>query len=128
MNQRIGDSISFQRSLARGLSVGLLLALLSVTALAHAKLERSEPQNNSTLEQAPQFVELWFSEELESQFSSIEVKGEQGKRFDQGGVALSEGNKKAQTALAPLVAGTYTVVWKVLSMDQHTLRGQFSLP
>jgi len=126
MNQRIGDSISFQRSLARGLSVGLLLALLSVTALAHAKLERSEPQHNSTLEQAPQFVELWFSEELESQFSSIEVKDEEGKRFDQGGVALSEGNKKAQTALAPLVAGTYTVVWKVLSMDQHTLRGQFT--
>ncbi len=126
MNQRTRGHLSFHKELARGLFVGLLLAFLSITALAHAKLERSEPKNNSTLQQAPKLVELWFSEELESQFSSIEVRDEQGKRLDQDGVALSEGNKKAQTALAPLVAGTYTVVWRVLSMDQHTLRGQFT--
>lgn len=125
MNSRTGSQRRFHKYLADGLFVGLLLAFMAVTTLAHAKLERSEPKHNSTFQQPPQLIELWFSEELESQFSSIEVKDEQGKRFDQGGVALSEGNKKAQTALAPLAAGTYTVVWKVLSMDQHTLRGQF---
>ena len=118
--------MSYQRQLARGLFVGLLLAFLSVAALAHAKLERSEPKNNSTLQQAPKLVELWFSEELESGFNSIEVKDQQGKRFDQGGVTLSEGNKKAQIALAPLGAGIYVVVWKALSLDQHTLRGEFT--
>ncbi len=106
--------------------IGLLLAFLSITVVAHAKLERSEPKSNSTLLQPPQLVELWFSEELELGFNSIEVKDQQGKRFDQGGVALSEGNKKAQIPLAPLAAGTYTVVWKALSMDQHTLRGEFT--
>ena len=114
------------RGLVRVIFVGLPLVLLSGTALAHAKLERSEPKNNSTLQQAPQLVELWFSEELESGFNSIEVKDQHGKRFDQGGVTLSEGNKKAQIALEALGAGTYTVVWKVLSMDQHTLRGEFT--
>ncbi|MGI8735013.1 MAG: copper resistance CopC/CopD family protein [Pyrinomonadaceae bacterium] len=114
------------RGLVRVIFVGLLLALLSVTVSAHAKLERSEPKNNSTLQRAPQLVELWFSEELESGFNSIEVKDQQGKRFDQGGVTLSEGNKKAQIALAPLGAGTYTVVWKALSIDQHNLRGEFT--
>ncbi|MBA3513342.1 MAG: copper resistance protein CopC/CopD [Pyrinomonadaceae bacterium] len=126
MNQRTGGHLSYQRQLARGLFVGLLLAFLSVAALAHAKLERSEPKNNSTLQQAPKLVELWFSEELESGFNSIEVKDQQGKRFDQGGVTLSEGNKKAQIALAPLGAGIYVIVWKALSLDQHTLRGEFT--
>ena len=121
-----GGHTSVHTQLVRIILVGLLLALLSVTTLAHAKLERSEPKNNSTLQQPPQLVELWFSEELESGFNSIEVKDQQGKRFDQGEVTLSEGNKKAQIALAPLGAGTYTVVWKALSMDQHTLRGEFT--
>lgn len=104
----------------------LMLASLAVTAQAHAKLERSEPKNNSTVQQRPQLVELWFSEALESAFNTIEVKDQQGKRFDRGGVTLSEGNKKAQVSLEALGAGSYTVVWKVLSMDQHTLRGEFT--
>ncbi len=126
MNHSTGGQTSLQLHLVQVIFVGLLLPLLSVTALAHAKLERSEPKNNATLQQAPQFVELWFSEELESGFNSIEVKDQQGKRFAQGGVALSEGNKKAQISLAPLGAGTYIVVWTALSMDQHTLRGEFT--
>ena len=120
MNQSTGCQ------LLRVAFVGLLLAFLSVTALAHAKLERSEPRSNSTLRQPPQLVELWFSEELESGFNSIEVRDQQGKRFDRGGVILSEGNKKAHISLERLGAGTYTVVWKALSMDQHTLRGEFT--
>jgi len=60
---------------ARAIFVGLLLLLLTVTALAHAKLERSEPKNNSTLQQAPQLVELWFSEELESESVTVFESG-----------------------------------------------------
>ncbi len=126
MNHSTGCHSSLHTRLVRVIFVGLLLAFLSVTALAHAKLERSEPKNNSTLQQPPQLVELWFSEELESGFNSIEVRDGQGKRFDRGGVTLSEGNKKAQILLETLSAGSYTVVWKALSMDQHTLRGEFT--
>lgn len=108
------------------LFVWLLLALVSVTALAHAKLERAEPKQNSTLQQPPWLIELWFSEELESGFNSIEVKDQQGKRFDRARVTLSEGRKKAEIMLEPLGAGTYTVIWKVLSMDQHSLSGEFT--
>lgn len=126
MNHSISGPTNFHTQVVRAIFVGLLLAVLSVDALAHANLERSEPKSNSTLQQPPQLIELWFTEELESGFNSIEVKDGQGKRFDQGGVTLSEGNKKAQITLAPMAAGTYTVAWKVLSMDQHTLRGQFT--
>ncbi len=96
MRKRTRGDTSYQRPLVSGLFVGLLLAFLSVNALAHAKLERSEPKNNSTLQQPPQLVELWFSEELEAGLNTIEVKNQAGKRLDRGEVVLAEGNKKAQ--------------------------------
>lgn len=126
MNRSTECHSSLHTLVLRVISASLLLALLSVTALAHAKLERSEPKKNSVLQQPPQLIELWFSEVIESGFNSIEVKDQQGKRFDRDGVTLSEGNKKVQVSLASTGAGTYTVVWKVLSRDQHTLRGEFT--
>lgn len=126
MNYSTGSRRTLRALFLRVMSVGLLLMLASTSVLAHAKLERSEPKSNSSLQQAPQLVELWFSEEIEPSFNEIEVRDQQGKRFDQGGLTLSEGNKKAQIALSPLGPGTYTVVWKVLSMDQHVLRGEFT--
>lgn len=126
MSQRRGGHTRYQRQLARGLFIGLLLAFLSVAALAHAKLERSEPKNNSTLEQAPKLVELWFSEELEAGLNTIEVKDQSGKRVDRGEVVLTEGNKKAHVELGELAPGIYTVTWKALSADQHAMRGSFT--
>ncbi len=126
MSQRRGGNTSYRRRLASGVFVGPLLAFLSVTALAHAKLERSEPKNNFALPQAPKLVELWFSEELEAGLNTIEVKDQTGKRVDRGEVVLAEGNKKAQVELGELAPGVYTVTWKALSADQHAMRGSFT--
>lgn len=92
---------------------GLLLILGSVPAVyAHAKLIRSQPAANATLKQAPNAVELWFSEELESKFSTIVVTDQSGKHVDKNDVSLAEGNKKLQISLEDLPPGTYTVDWK----------------
>lgn len=102
------------------------LLLAPQTVFAHAKLLRSEPKAKSSQPQPPQAVELWFNEELEAGFNAIEVKDAQGIRFDRGEVTLAEGGKKAQVGLQDLPAGTYTVEWKALSSDEHTLRGKFT--
>ena len=39
---------------------------------------------------------------------------------------LAEGNKKAQVELGDLIPGIYSVEWKVLSADQHAIRGSFT--
>jgi copper transport protein len=96
------------------------------SAFAHAKLLRSEPKADSKLPQPPKAVELWFSEELEVGFNAIEVKDAQGNRVYRGEVTLAEGGKKAQVELQDLPAGAYTVEWKALSSDGHTLRGKFA--
>ena len=114
------------RAAACLLLVAAPLLLAPQSASAHAKLLRSEPKSKSSLPQPPKAVELWFSEELEAGFNTIEVKDAQGNRFDRGEVTLAEGGKKAQVELRDLPAGAYTVEWKALSSDEHTLRGKFA--
>ena len=119
-----------QSAAARGTPRVLLLAavllLAPAAAFAHAKLLRSEPKAKSSLPRPPAAVELWFSEELQPGFNAVEVKDAGGGRFDRGEVSLGEGGKKVRVELRDLPAGAYTVEWKALSADQHTLRGKFS--
>ena len=104
----------------------LVVALCDSVAFAHAKLLRTQPENKATLNQPPQKVELWFNEELQPQFDTVTVTDQSGKRVDQNNVTLGEGNKKIEIDLENLTSGTYTVAWKVLSADQHTMKGQFT--
>ena len=126
MNYSIGVNKCLRTKLARGLFAGLLLAFLPIAGLGHAKLVRSEPKAKSSLSQAPKLVELWFSEELEPGLATIEVKDQQGTRVYRGAVTLSEAGKKAQIELGELRAGVYTVTWKAVAADEHTMRGNFS--
>lgn len=106
--------------------VVMLLALSPPAVLAHAKLIRSQPKANARLEEAPKLIELWFSEELEPNFSTIEVTDAEGKRIALGEVTLSEGGKKVSAPFGDLSPGVYTVAWKALSKDEHTIRGKFT--
>ena len=108
-------------------TVGLMLVLAAVPAVfAHAKLLRSQPAANATLKDSPKTVDLWFSEELEPKFSAIVVTDQSGKHVDRNDVNLAEGNKRLQISLQDLPSGIYTVDWKALSTDQHTMKGQFT--
>ncbi|MDQ3802937.1 MAG: copper resistance protein CopC/CopD [Acidobacteriota bacterium] len=106
------------------LAAGFLVAPRD--ARAHAKLLRSEPKPKSRLPQPPKAVELWFSEGLQAGFNAVEVKDGQGNRFERGEVTLEEGGKKLRIELRDLTAGAYTVEWKALSSDEHTLKGKFT--
>jgi copper transport protein len=116
--------------LVRQVTSALLLVMAIIgcwsVAHAHAKLVRSQPAANASLKQAPKVMELWFSEELEAEFSTIVVTDPNGKRLDKNDVSLAEGNKKMQISLEDLPPGTYTVDWKALSTDQHTMKGKFA--
>jgi copper transport protein len=114
------------RVMAGALAVLLALAFLPASALAHARLLRSQPAAGSTAGQPPKLVELWFNEELEPNLNTVEVKDARGGRVDQGEVTLSEGGKKVQVTLGELTAGAYAVAWKAVSADGHTIRGRFN--
>jgi methionine-rich copper-binding protein CopC len=102
----------------------LLLLLATNVASAHAFLDRAEPRVGNTVAAAPRQVTLWFTQKLETAFSTVTVTNAEGKRVDTGKPRVS-GNQMS-VSLSPGGAGTYHVVWRVLSVDTHTTDGSFS--
>lgn len=113
------------RWLRAGLCVALLLGPSQVWA--HAQLDHSDPAVGSHVAKSPAKVTIWFTEALESPFSSIVVKDATGATVQVGKAALAPDNTaQLQVDLKPLKAGTYTVHWRVLSVDTHRSQGEFN--
>lgn len=105
--------------------VSLLLAALGTAgARAHAFLDHASPLVGSTVPTAPHEVTLWFTQNLEAAFSTVEVLDANGGRVDQGKPSIS-GNTM-RVGLKALSTGTYRVRWHVLSVDTHTTQGSFT--
>ena len=103
----------------------LFLALQS-RAWAHAFLDHADPKVGSTVTSAPAEIKLWFTQNIEPAFSSIEVQDLQGKEVDKKNSHSDPKNKSAMIVSLPeLPAGTYTVVWHVVSVDTHKTQGHF---
>ncbi len=118
------------KSRRAALSLLLLAIFLSFStqpARAHANLERSTPTANAQLAQAPVLIELFFTEPVEANFSSIEVLDSTGKRVDNDDSTVDSTNPTRMTAtVRSLADGIYTVSWKTLSLvDSHVTAGVF---
>jgi methionine-rich copper-binding protein CopC len=102
-----------------GLAVGVGVAD------AHALLDRADPRVGNTVTK-PRIVSLWFTQNLESSFSTIEVLDANGARVNAGNAVVDVNDRKLlRVPVKALPAGTYTVKWHVLSVDTHTTEGNF---
>jgi len=109
------------RALLRPIAVLSLLAVASLPAPAdsHAVLVRSTPA-------ARHRVRLWFNERLEPAFSNATVWSGSGARMDRQDVRVGPDDpKQLSVALPALDPGTYTVRFRVLSVDGHIVEGNF---
>jgi copper resistance protein C len=102
----------------------LCLALGTSAALAHAHLDHASPAVDSTVATAPQDVTLWFTQNLEPAFSTVDVTGDSGAQVNQGKAEIN-GNTM-RVGLRALPPGTYKVHWHAVSVDTHTTEGTFS--
>ena len=102
----------------------LLLAPGSETSAAHAFLDHANPLVGSAVGSAPHDVSLWFTQDLEPAFSSVQVTDANGARVDQGKAQIS--GSTMRVGLKHLAPGTYRVRWRALSVDTHTTEGSFS--
>ena len=113
----------------RGLWIFIVVLLVSawtVTSVsAHAVLLRSNPQANTVLDRSPAQVELFFSEPLEPNLSSISVIDSDLIAVDAGDVRVDAADPTRMTVtLHGLPDGVYTVSWKALSaIDGHQTVG-----
>jgi methionine-rich copper-binding protein CopC len=107
------------------LAVVLWLALQS-SSRAHAFLDHAEPKVGSTSAHSPAEIKAWFTQNLEPAFSTLEVQDAQGKQVDKKDAHLDAKDKSLfLVSLPPLSAGTYTVIWHVVSVDTHRTQGRF---
>ena len=109
------------------LLVLLYSAWVVPSARAHALLVRSNPAANAVLEVPPVQVEIFFSEPLEENLSSIKVFDSNNVSVDVGDVRVDPSDPTRLTvSLHSLNDGVYTVTWKaVSSVDGHQTVGTF---
>lgn len=103
-----------------------MLFTAAAPASAHAHLERANPKVGSTVATAPKEVVLWFSEKLEPAFSTVEVRDAKGAAVQSGKATVTGDRTELHVRLKSLGAGTYKVLWRVLSVDTHRTQGDFS--
>jgi methionine-rich copper-binding protein CopC len=119
------------RQLNSSCKVLVLTALLgfAVTnrAWAHAFIDHTDPVVGGSVKQVPTEVKLWYTQGLEPAFSRVQVFDASGKEVDQKDIHLDPKNNHLMIVSLPagLGAGTYKVVWRVVSVDTHTTEGAF---
>jgi methionine-rich copper-binding protein CopC len=113
-----------------------LVALLCLTAvwlllscspaLAHARLVQEEPAGGATLAESPDRVELTFSEPVDAEFSPLEVRNSEGERVDEDNARIDPADARVLIVdLEELSEGSYTVQWRVTSIDGHVVEGSY---
>jgi copper resistance protein C len=113
----------FVRTIAVTLLAGLALLLGAAPALAHTRLQSSDPADGASLDSAPEQVALTFNEPMSPEFSTITVIGPDGEtNYQDGAVTAEEGT--ISTRLLPLgPAGRYEIGYRVVSADGHPVTG-----
>ncbi|MFP4323985.1 MAG: copper resistance CopC/CopD family protein, partial [Anaerolineales bacterium] len=94
------------------------------SAQAHGYIVRSTPSDRAVLTRAPNQVQVWFSEGLESEFSTIEVYNQQGAQIDNGDGGVDPRNSAKLVVGLPsnLPQGAYLVRMRpVFTSDGHAV-------
>jgi hypothetical protein len=93
---------------------------------AHAFLDHADPKVGGTVTGPPSQVKIWFTEELESAFSKIQVFDASGAQVDKKDSKVDATDKALMAvSLPPLAPGNYRVVWNAVAVDTHHTSGSF---
>lgn len=109
------------------LVVAALLAVLvpGTPAWAHAALVSSDPAKDASLSTAPTAVTLVFSQKINPDFATIVLSDAAAQRIPASTPAVDEVNGTI-TVGQPLGNGVYTVAYRVVSIDGHTVQGSYT--
>ena len=108
-----------------GVLTGLTaVLLLAAPASAHAKLLSSTPKEAGTVTEAITKVELRFSEPVRQSRTTVRVTGPDGASHRSGGPAVVVDTVTQNVSALP--AGAITVTWVTVSVDGHSIKGDFA--
>ncbi len=96
-------------------------------AFGHAFLDHALPAVGAKVAASPAEVKVWFTEEIEPAFSTIEVQDAAGKEVDKKDSHRDDKDHKLLiVSVGVLPAGTYKVTWQVVASDTHKTNGDFT--
>jgi copper transport protein len=109
------------------LSFAVLALAVPAVAYAHAYLVRTVPSASGTVNTPPKQVALTYDEAVEPKFAIVSVTDAAGRQITSGPPHRSPADP--DTIVVPLkhtAEGWYLVVWRVISVDGHPVRGAFT--
>ena len=108
------------------LALLVLLLVVPTGGWTHAYLVKSSPARRAVLSSSPTRVVLWFNERLEAQFCQLSVWNNEGGQVDGSDIQVGPDDpKKISVGIPTLPAGTYSVKFRVLSVDGHIVEAEF---
>ena len=116
--------------MTRGFTLLLLTALVGLTlgvlpASAHSRLISISPKDGASLPGSPTEVVLRFNEPVNPQFVTVRVTDAEGGDVVGQDAAVSESTVTLPIT-DPIAAGTYNIVYRVVSADSHPISGSTS--
>jgi copper resistance protein C len=100
--------------------------VLPIPVFAHAILVKSQPVADSTIAKSPKQVDAWFNDKVGSEYKALAVINSAGKRVDNKNVAQETFDQShLYTTVTDLPPDTYTVRYRVVSLDTHIVTGKF---
>jgi copper transport protein len=105
----------------------MFMVVLAPPASAHAILLRTDPGIDRVVDASPERVTLYFTEPVELALGAVRVFDTNAHRVDSG--AAEHAGDDLETVQVPLLDdlddGTYTVTWRIISVDGHPIKGAF---
>jgi copper resistance protein C len=118
--------INMKRWLSRLLAFASAMTFVSLAG-AHAFLDHATPAVGSAVRASPAQVKLWFTQQLEPEFSTVRVSDRSGKQVDKGDTHVDRVDATLlHVSLPQLAPGAYRVTWRVVSVDTHVTEGDFT--
>lgn len=112
------------RALAAVALAACLMVMVAAPASAHATLLQVTPSDTSVVTSSPEEVTLRYDQPVNVSTGAVKVLAPDGSRVDSGAVTQREqGRLVASILRAHLAKGTYTILWRVVSADTHTIFG-----
>ncbi len=104
----------------------LSLAFSHTPALAHAGIVGREPDEGASLSRPPEQVRLTFNEPVDATFDPLKVFDSSGERVDRNDARTVPGQPEiAEVDLQDLAPGSYTVEYRITSVDGHVIDGDY---
>ena len=99
----------------------------AMPVFAHAKIVRALPMDGSVSPLPPREVQLWFTEPIVPEFSSVKLIDASGHQTTLNQLHLDATDQRILFARVPssdpLPDGVYNLTWNVLASDGHYTRG-----